>query len=87
MALDGKIASGQLPVSFLFTSGFCLPPEVWPDTEITGIFSGVRVFKSSPKVHNSHWLLLVLHKFYFSICYCFRNRTGLNEPIRQSRVG
>ena len=71
MALDGKVTFGHTS-GFEFTTG-----STFPDLNI--VSSGIGVFKSSPKVHDSYWLLLVLYKFYISIYYCLWDRTGLHE--------
>ena len=70
MALDGKVTSGYTSDPE-FTTG-----STYPDLNIFS--SGIGVFQSSAKIHDSYWLLLVLYKFYISICYCLWNRTGLH---------
>ena len=72
MALDGKVTSG-----FEFTTG-----STYLNVNIFS--SGIGVFKSSAKVHDSYWLLLVLYKFHISICYCLWNRTGLHGQQKTS---
>ena len=70
MALDGKVTSGHTSGPE-FTTG-----STYPNLNI--LSSGLGVFKSSAKVHDSYWLLLVLYKLYISLCYCLWNRTGLH---------
>ena len=53
MALDGKVTSGHTS-GHEFTTG-----STYPDLNIFS--SGIGVFKSSAKIHDSYWLLLVLY--------------------------
>ena len=53
MALDGKVNSGYTSDPE-FTTG-----STYPDLNIFS--SGIGVFKSSAKIHDSYWLLLVLY--------------------------
>ena len=53
MALDGKVTSGHTSGPE-FTTG-----SSYPDLNIFS--SGIGVFQSSAKIHDSYWLLLVLY--------------------------